>query len=203
VLGGTQSLHTNSRDEALALPSEDSVRIALRTQQIIAHESGVTETVDPLAGSYYLEHLTNTIEQKAVEYIEKIDKLGGAVKAIEKGFMQQEILDSACSYQMEVESKRRIIVGLNKYQVKEQPPKGLLKVDPEVGKLQEEKLKDIKASRDNLLVSETLKTLERKAGKNDNLIPEILNCVKSYCTLGEISDTLRNVFGEYKASISI
>jgi methylmalonyl-CoA mutase N-terminal domain/subunit len=203
VLGGTQSLHTNSRDEALALPSEDSVRIALRTQQIIAYESGVTETVDPLAGSYYIEHLTNTIEQKARDYIEKIDKLGGAVKAIERGFMQQEIQDSAYRYQMEIESERRIIVGVNKFQIEEQSPQGLLKVDPEVGKLQEEKLKELKTSRDNLLVRESLKTLGQKAKKDDNLIPEILKCVKSYCTLGEISDTLRNVFGEYNASISI
>ncbi len=203
VLGGTQSLHTNSRDEALALPSEDSVRIALRTQQIIAHESGVTETVDPLAGSYYIEYLTNTIEQKAREYIDKIDKLGGAVKAIEKGFMQQEIQDSAYRYQMEIESERRIIVGVNKFQIDEQPPQGLLKVDPEVGRLQEEKLRKLKTSRDNLLVTESLKTLEQKAKRDDNLIPEILKCVKSYCTLGEISDTLRNVFGEYETSISI
>ncbi|NLC63578.1 MAG: methylmalonyl-CoA mutase family protein [Thermoanaerobacterales bacterium] len=203
VLGGTQSLHTNSRDEALALPSEDSVRIALRTQQIIAYESGVTETVDPLAGSYYIEFLTNKIEEKAREYIEKIDELGGAVKAIEKGFVQQEIQDSAYRYQMEIESGRRIVVGVNKFQTQEEPPKDLLRVDPEGRKLQEKKLKDLKESRDNIQVKNSLDTLAQKAKKNDNLVPEILNCVKTYCTLGEICDTLRDVFGEYKASISI
>lgn len=203
VLGGTQSLHTNSRDEALALPSEDSVRIALRTQQIIAYESGVTETVDPLAGSYYVEHLTNTIEQKAKDYIDKIDKLGGAVKAIEKGFIQQEIQDSAYRYQMEVESGRRIVVGVNKFRIKEEPPKGLLKVDPEVGRLQEMKLKQLKSSRDNGAVSQSLAELENAAKGEENLMPFILKCVKVYCTLGEICDTLRKVFGEYKASITI
>lgn len=203
VLGGTQSLHTNSRDEALALPSEDSVRIALRTQQIIAYESGVTETVDPLAGSYYIEYLTNTIEQKAREYIDKIDKLGGAVKAIEKGFMQQEIQDSAYRYQMEIESGRRIVVGVNKFQIEEEPPKGLLKVDPEVGRTQEIKLKELKSSRDNLAVGEALKELHSQAKTDANLMPVILKCVKCYCTLGEICDTLRKVFGEYKASITI
>ncbi|HHW02775.1 MAG TPA: methylmalonyl-CoA mutase family protein [Thermoanaerobacterales bacterium] len=203
VLGGTQSLHTNSRDEALALPSEDSVRIALRTQQIIAYESGVTETIDPLAGSYYVEHLTNTIEQKAREYIDKIDKLGGAAKAIEKGFMQQEIQDSAYRYQMEVESGRRIVVGVNKFQIEEEPPKGLLKVDPEVGIMQEKKLKELKSSRDNIAVGQALKELEQVAKTDDNLMPVILKCVKSYCTLGEICDILRKVFGEYKASITI
>ena len=203
VLGGTQSLHTNSRDEALALPSEDSVRIALRTQQIIAYESGVTETIDPLAGSYYVEHLTNTIEQKAREYIDKIDKLGGSVKAIEKGFIQQEIQDSAYRYQMEVESGRRIVVGVNKFQIQEEPPKGLLKVDPEVGRVQEQKLRELKSSRDNIIVKEALEELEKKAGTDENLMPTIIKCVKSYCTLGEICDVLRKVFGEYKATTSI
>jgi methylmalonyl-CoA mutase N-terminal domain/subunit len=203
VLGGTQSLHTNSRDEALALPSEDSVRIALRTQQIIAYESGVTETIDPLAGSYYVEYLTNTIEQKAREYIDKIDKLGGAAKAIEKGFMQQEIQDSAYRYQMEVESGRRIVVGVNKFQIEEKPPKGLLKVDPEVGRMQEMKLKELKSTRDNLAVAEALKELEQVAKTDENVMPAILKCVKCYCTLGEICDTFRKVFGEYKASITI
>jgi methylmalonyl-CoA mutase N-terminal domain/subunit len=203
VLGGTQSLHTNSRDEALALPTEDSVRIALRTQQIIAYESGVTETIDPLAGSYYVEHLTNTIEQKAREYIDKIDKLGGSVKAIEKGFIQQEIQDSAYRYQMEVESGRRIVVGVNKFQIQEEPPKGLLKVDPEVGRVQEQKLRELKSSRDNIIVKEALEELEKKAGTDENLMPTIIKCVKSYCTLGEICDVLRKVFGEYKATTSI
>lgn len=203
VLGGTQSLHTNSRDEALALPSEDSVRIALRTQQVVAYESGVTETVDPLAGSYYVENLTNTIEQKAREYIDKIDRLGGAARAIEKGFMQQEIQDSAYRYQMEVESGRRIVVGVNKFQIEEQPPKGLLKVDPEVGRAQGTKLKELKSTRDNVAVGEALKELESQAETDANLMPVILKCAKCYCTLGEICNALRKVFGEYKASITI
>ena len=203
VLGGTQSLHTNSRDEALALPSEDSVRIALRTQQIIAYESGVADTIDPLAGSYYVEHLTNTIEEKAREYIEKIDSLGGAIRAIEKGFMQQEIQDSAYRYQKEIESGRRIVVGVNKFQIEEEPPKGLLKVDPEVGRRQIEKLNKLKSERDNIAVSNSLKELGEKAMTDENLMPYILNCVRNYATLGEICDILREEFGEYKASIMI
>jgi len=203
VLGGTQSLHTNSRDEALALPTEDSVRIALRTQQIIAHESGVVETVDPLAGSYYIEHLTDTIEQQAMKYIDTIDKLGGSPKSIEKGFMQQEIQNSAYRYQMEVESGRRIVVGVNKFKIEEASPEGLLKVDPVVGKLQETKLKELKSTRDNIAVNAQLEELKNKAKTDENLMPSILSCVKSYCTLGEISDTLREVFGEYKASINL
>ncbi|MGB4569444.1 MAG: methylmalonyl-CoA mutase family protein [Tepidanaerobacteraceae bacterium] len=203
VLGGTQSLHTNSRDEALALPTEDSVRIALRTQQIIAHESGVAETIDPLAGSYYVEYLTNTIEQKALEYIEKIDKLGGAPRAIEKGFIQQEIQNSAYGYQMEVEQGKRIVVGVNKYQIEEESPKGLLKVDPSVRKLQEEKIRQLKATRDNDQVAVVLQELRDTAETDENLMPVIIKCVKAYCTLGEICDALRTVFGEYKASINI
>lgn len=203
VLGGTQSLHTNSRDEALALPSEDSVRIALRTQQILAHESGVTETIDPLAGSYYVENLTDIIEENASKYIEKIDKMGGAVKAIENGFMQQEIQDSAYDYQMAIESGNRIVVGVNKYQIEEKPPKGLLKVDPAVAKFQVEKLRELKTSRDNLKVSEALNNLKEYAKTDKNLMPPIIECVKAYCTLGEICDALRSVFGEYKASINI
>jgi len=203
VLGGTQSLHTNSRDEALALPTEDSVRIALRTQQIIAHESGVTETVDPLAGSYYVEYLTNTIEQKAYEYIDKIEKLGGAAKAIEKGYIQQEIQESAYKYQKDVEAKNRIVVGVNMYQIKEEPPKGLLRVNPEVEKRQISKLSELKSSRDNDKVKQTLEELKHKASTEENLVPYILQCVKAYCTLGEICQVLREVFGEYKPQISL
>ncbi|GLI19171.1 methylmalonyl-CoA mutase [Tepidanaerobacter syntrophicus] len=203
VLGGTQSLHTNSRDEALALPSEDSVRIALRTQQILAHESGITETVDPLAGSYYIENLTDMIEESANKYIEKIDKMGGAVKAIENGFMQQEIQDSAYEYQMAIESGNRIVVGVNKYQIEEEPPRGLLKVDPAVARFQIEKLRELKASRNNSKVSEALNNLKDCAKTCKNLMPPIIECVKAYCTLGEICDALRSVFGEYKASINI
>jgi methylmalonyl-CoA mutase N-terminal domain/subunit len=201
VLGGTQSLHTNSRDEALALPTEDSVRIALRTQQIVAYESGVTETVDPLAGSYYIESLTDQIEKKAVEYINKIDELGGAAKAIDRGYVQKEIQDSAYKYQKEIEAGDRIVVGVNKFQIKETTQKGLLKVDPIVGELQKKKLVDLRKERDNDKVSEALKALREGAKGDDNLMPLILNSVKAYATLGEICGVLREVFGEYQQSI--
>jgi methylmalonyl-CoA mutase N-terminal domain/subunit len=198
VLGGTQSLHTNSRDEALSLPAEDSVRIALRTQQVLAYESGVTETVDPLAGSYYVETLTNKIEEKALEYIRKIDKLGGVIQAIEKGFVQQEIQNSAYQYQKDIEEDKRIVVGVNKFKINEGLPKGLLKVNPEVGRRQIEELKKLKEERDNYKVKENLKSLEKAAKTDTNLMPLILDCVKSYATLGEICDVLRSIFGEYK-----
>lgn len=201
VLGGTQSLHTNSRDEALSLPAEDSVRIALRTQQVLAYESGVTETVDPLAGSYYVETLTNKIEEKALEYIRKIDKLGGVIQAIEKGFIQQEIQNSAYQYQKDIEEDKRIVVGVNKFKINEGLPKGLLKVNPEVGRRQIEELKKLKEERDNYKVKENLKSLEKAAKTDTNLMPLILDCVKSYATLGEICDVLRSIFGEYKESI--
>jgi len=203
VLGGTQSLHTNSRDEALALPAEDSVRIALRTQQVLAYESGVTETVDPLAGSYYVETLTNKIEKKALEYIEKIDKLGGVTQAIEKGFIQQEIQNSAYQYQKDIEEGKRIVVGVNKFKINKGLPKGLLKVNPEVGRQQIEELKKLKEERDNQKVKENLKSLEKAAKTDANLIPLILYCVKSYATLGEICDVLRSIFGEYKESAKL
>ena len=203
VLGGTQSLHTNSRDEALALPAEDSVRIALRTQQVIAYESGVTETIDPLAGSYYVENLTNEIEKQALEYIEKIDKLGGAPRAIEKGFIQQEIQNSAYQYQKDIEEGKRIVVGVNKFQIKEESPKGLLKVDPEVERCQVEKLRELKETRNNQKAKANLDKLERAAQTETNLMPYILDCVKSYITLGEICNVLRSVFGEYKESVKL
>lgn len=203
VLGGTQSLHTNSRDEALALPAEDSVRIAIRTQQVLAHESGVTETVDPLAGSYYVEDLTNKIEEKALEYIKKIDKLGGVTEAIEKGFIQWEIQNSAYQYQKDIEEDKRIVVGVNKFKIKEGSPKGLLKVNPKVGRQQVEELKKLKEGRDNHKVKDNLKSLEKAAKTDVNLMPLILNCVKSYATLGEICDVLRSVFGEYKESVKL
>jgi methylmalonyl-CoA mutase N-terminal domain/subunit len=203
VLGGSQSLHTNSRDEALALPAEDSVRIALRTQQVLAYESGVTETVDPLAGSYYIETLTNKIEEKALEYIEKIDKLGGVTQAIEKGFIQQEIQNSAYQYQKDIEEGKRIVVGVNKFKIKEGSPKGLLKVNPEAGCRQVEELKKLKEERDNNKVKDNLKSLEKAAKTDTNLMPLILDCVKSYATLGEICDVLRSIFGEYKESVKL
>ncbi len=201
VLGGTQSLHTNSRDEALALPSEDSVRIALRTQQIVAYESGVTETVDPLAGSYYIESLTTEIENKAAEYIKKIDDLGGAAKAIENGFIQKEIQESAYKYQKEIEKGERIVVGMNKFEIEESTPKGLLRVDPAVGEMQKEKLDNLKAERDNDKVVNDLKALKKAASGEENLMPYIIEAVRAYATLGEICDVLREVFGEYQQSV--
>ncbi len=201
VLGGTQSLHTNSRDEALALPTEEAVRIALRTQQIIAYESGVAETVDPLAGSYYVESLTDRIETEVLQYIKRIDDLGGAVKAIEQGYIQQEIQDSAYAWQMDVEKNERIIVGLNKFQVKENPPKGLLRVDPAVGERQKQKLAALRSSRDQGAVDRTLAALRNAARGADNLMVPILEAVKAYATLGEICGVLREEFGEYKPNV--
>jgi methylmalonyl-CoA mutase N-terminal domain/subunit len=201
VLGGTQSLHTNSRDEALALPTEEAVRIALRTQQIIAYESGVAETVDPLAGSYYVESLTDRIEKEVFQYIKRIDDLGGAVKAIEQGYIQQEIQDSAYAWQMDVEKGERIIVGLNKFQIKENPPKGLLRVDPAVGERQKQKLVALRAGRDQKAVDSALASLRCAARGTDNLMPPILEAVRAYATLGEICGVLREEFGEYRPNV--
>ena len=201
VLGGTQSLHTNSRDEALALPTEEAVRIALRTQQIIAYESGVAETVDPLAGSYYIESLTDRIEKEALQYLKHIDDLGGAVKAIEQGYIQKEIQDSAYQWQMDVEKGERIIVGLNKFQVEENPPKGLLRVDPAVGERQKEKLSALRARRNNTKVDSALASLRSAAKGTDNLMFPILDAVRAYATLGEICGVLREEFGEYQPNV--
>lgn len=198
VLGGTQSLHTNSRDEAYALPSEDSVRIALRTQQLIACESGVADMVDPLGGSYAVETLTNEIERKTMDYIEKIDAMGGAVRAIESGYIQQEIAESAYQYQMGIENKQRIIVGVNQFQVEEEPLKDILRIRPEVEQYQKDKLLRVKSGRDDRKVKEGLTALKEAAQGSTNLIPPVLEAVRAYATLGEISDTLREVFGEYK-----
>jgi len=199
VLGGTQSLHTNSMDEALALPSEEAVQIALRTQQIIAYETGVTDTVDPLAGSFYIEHLTTTIEEKAMDYIRQIDNLGGAAAAIEKGFIQREIQESAFRYQKAVETGDRVVVGINKFQTQEPPPLGLLKVNQAVQKQQIQRIIQLKQSRDNTKVLSCLARLKKTAEGQDNLMPPILEAVRAYATLGEICDTLRSVFGEYTA----
>jgi len=198
VLGGTQSLHTNSRDEAYALPTEDSVRIALRTQQIIAYESGVVDMIDPLGGSYAVESLTDEIERKAMEYIEKIDAMGGSIKAIESGYIQGEIAESAYQYQKEIESKKRIIVGLNQFSIEEGPLKDILRIKPEMERYQKEKLAKVKKERDNGKVRETLATLKKAARGKSNVVPPILEAVKAYATIGEISDTLREVFGEYR-----
>lgn len=202
VLGGTQSLHTNSRDEALALPSEESVRIALRTQQIVAHESGVINTLDPLAGSYYVEALTDQITEEVWKYINKIEEMGGMVKAIEKGYPQKEIQDSAYRYQRDVESGERIVVGVNKFSVKEETPKGLLKVDPSLREVQVEKLAKIKKTRNNAAVQDKLKALKKAAADSSvNLMPLILDAVREYASLGEICNILREEFGEYQESI--
>lgn len=200
VLGGTQSLHTNSRDEAYATPTEDSVIIALRTQQVIAHESGVTDIVDPLAGSYALERLTDEIEARAIQYFEKIDSMGGATKAIESGFMQNEILESAYAYQKAIEDKDLVIVGLNEFISEEEPLRDVLKIDPEVERYQKEKLTKVKAARDSRRIERTLAALREVAGGDGNVFPSILDAVRSYATVGEISDTLRDVFGEYRES---
>ena len=198
VLGGTQSLHTNSMDEAFALPGEEAVQIALRTQQLIGYESGVADTVDPLGGSYYIEELTEEIFDRAKEYIDKIDELGGAVSAIEKGFIQREIQDSAYRYQREIEKDERVVVGVNKFQVEEESLKDLLRVDPAVRISQMERLKRLKSERDNARVKDILSQLRSAAEGKDNLMPIILDAVKAYATLGEICDALRDIFGEYQ-----
>ncbi len=204
VLGGTQSLHTNSFDEALALPSEEAVRVALRTQQIVAHESGAANTIDPVAGSYYIETLTNEMEQKTMEYIHKIDDMGGAITAIEKGFFQKEIADSAYKYQTEIDEKKRVIVGVNDYKIeKEEIPIELLKIDPHVEDEQIANLRKLKRDRDGRKTRETLDKLRKSAERDENLMPPIIDSVKACATLGEICDVLRQVYGEYKELIVI
>ncbi len=203
VLGGTQSLHTNSKDEALALPTEDSVRVALRTQQIVANESGVAEVVDPLAGSYYIEAKTKEIEDAAMAYIQKIDEIGGATKAIDMGYIQQEIMDASYDYQKKVESGEIIVVGMNKYQIEEEAPKGLLRVDPSVGQMQKNKLVELRSKRDNGQVEATLSALRAACNGTDNVMPYILNAVRAYATLGEICGVMREEFGEYQQSVNL
>ena len=201
VLGGTQSLHTNSRDEALALPTEASVRIALRTQQVVAYESGVADSIDPLAGSFYIESLTDQMEAAALEYIEKIDKLGGAVEAISRGFQQKEIQDSAYAYQKAIERNELIIVGVNKFTIKEPAPTGLLRVKEEVEINQKKALAEVKSKRDSAAVKVCLEKLETAARGTDNLMPFILEAVKVYATLGEIADVFREVFGKHRETV--
>jgi len=199
VLGGAQSLHTNSYDEALCLPTEKAVRIALRTQQIIAEESGVANTVDPLGGSYYVEWLTNEIEDRALRYIEKIEKMGGAVAAIKSGYIQKEIADSAYKSQKEIETGEKCIVGVNKYIMKEKLSYEILKVDPEVERRQIEHIRKLRAARDNSRVEEILRKMKEIAESSENILPITIEAVKSYATIGEICNVLRDVFGEYKA----
>ncbi|MFY7840265.1 MAG: acyl-CoA mutase large subunit family protein [Lacibacter sp.] len=198
VLGGTQSLHTNGYDEALSLPTEEAARIALRTQQIVAFESGAPDTVDPLAGSYYVEALTNEIEQKAWDLISKIDVMGGSVSAIEEGFIQDEIARSAYEYQRNIENGSKIIVGLNKFQVEETNNTALLKIDDSIRTIQTEKLRQLKNDRDPGKVDQCLQEINDRAAGSENLMPAVITAVENKCTLGEISDELRAVFGEYK-----
>jgi len=204
VLGGTQSLHTNSYDEALGLPTEESAMIALRTQQIIAYESGVADTIDPLAGSFVIEHMTNEIEKRAMEYIEKIDSLGGMVKAIESGYVQREIHESAYKLQLAVENGEEVIVGVNKFQINEDlEHKEILKVNPELEVKQKSNLKRLKESRDNERVKKALKNIKNAATNDGNLMPYIIEAVKVYATVGEISNALREVYGEYSETVII
>ncbi len=199
VLGGTQSLHTNSYDEALSLPTEQAVRVALRTQQILAHESGAANTVDPCAGSYYIEHLTNEIEREVTDYLGRIEKLGGALRAIETGFVTREIQESAWKFQQQVDSRRRVIVGVNEYVTGERQKPNLLQTDPGARARQRARLEELRKSRDAARVSDSLRRLGEAARDKPNLMPLILDCVQAYATVGEISDTLREVFGEYRA----
>ncbi|MGN6195062.1 MAG: acyl-CoA mutase large subunit family protein [Ginsengibacter sp.] len=198
VLGGTQSLHTNGYDEALNLPTEEAAQIALRTQQIVAFESGVADTVDPLAGSYFVEKLTSEIEEKAWESIETIDAMGGSVKAIEEGFIQNEIAESAYHYQQAIESKDKIIVGVNSFFSDHEMSAPSFKIDDSIRQVQINKLKALREKRDSLKVDNSLKRIKEHAAKNENLMPVVLDAVENFCTLGEIADALREVFGEYK-----
>ena len=198
VLGGTQSLHTNGYDEALSLPTEEAARIALRTQQLLAFESGATDTVDPLAGSYFVENLTAEVEKNAWEIIEKIDAMGGSVNAIEQGYMQEEIGKSAYEYQRQIESGEKIIVGINKFQSAETSTMPSFKIDDNIRQVQTDKLQALKLRRDGVKVKECLQTVFDAANSTTNLMPAVLTAAEHYCTLGEISDELRKVFGEYK-----
>ncbi len=198
ALGGTNSLHTNSKDEALALPTEDAVRVALRTQQVIAHESGAADTIDPLAGSYFIESLTDELEAKAVEYIDRIDKLGGAVRAIENGYQQREIHDAAFRYQQAIETKQQIIVGVNEFTVEEDHHDDLLKVDLALEKRQKERVAGVCAERNQAAAQAACDRVGQVARDGGNLMPAIIDAVRAYVTLGEISDALRNEFGEYR-----
>ncbi len=203
VLGGTQSLHTNSMDEALGLPTENAARIALRTQQVIAHESGVTDTVDPFAGSFAIEELTNQLEKKAVEYIKKIDDLGGMLRAIETGYVQREIQEAAYIYQRALEEKTEIVVGVNQFQTAEAETIPILRVDPQIERNQIERLRAIREKRDKLKVDSALAKLEEAARGTENLLPRILEAVETDVTVGEISHRLRKVWGEYREAVTV
>src|SRR5215213_5476084 len=203
VLGGTQSLHTNSMDEALALPTETAARIALRTQQVIAYESGVVETADPLAGSYAIEHLTDEIEEQALEYLKKIEAMGGMLRAIETGYVQREIQESAYRYQKAVEAQEEVVVGVNKFQIEEEPPVNVLRIDPALEQAQVDRLRTLRDRRDGQAVTDTLRRLREAAQTSENLLPRIVECVESYATVGEISNALRDIWGEYRETSTI
>src|SRR5690349_10254409 len=198
VLGGTQSLHTNGYDEALSLPTEEAARIALRTQQIVAYESGIADTADPLGGSWFVEALTNEVEEKAWQLIERIDVMGGSVPAIEQGFIQNEIARSAYEYQRQIENNEKIIVGVNKFQVEEKQHPSVFKVDDSIRQIQIQKLQELKRDRNNAKVDQCLQTLNDRASGGENLMPAVIDAVENKVTLGEIADTLREVFGEHK-----
>jgi methylmalonyl-CoA mutase N-terminal domain/subunit len=199
VLGGTQSLHTNGFDEALGLPTQEAASIALRTQQIVANESGITDTADPLAGSYFIESLTNELEQKALALINQIDEMGGAVSAIENGFMQNKIAESAYAYQKAIESKEKIIVGVNQFESTSTTNIPVFQIDESIRIQQIEKLKALKSSRDNIKVVACLAAVKNAAAGTDNLMPSVIDAIENYCTLGEIADVLRGIYGEYQA----
>jgi len=203
VLGGTQSLHTNSMDEALALPTEAAARVALRTQQVIAYESGVAETADPLAGSYAIEQMTNEVEEQAREYLKKIEAMGGMLRAIETGYVQREIQESAYRYQKAIETQEQVVVGVNRFQLEEEAPVNVLRVDPALEQAQVERVRALRERRDGKAVSSALEKLEQAAGTNENLLPRILECVEAYATVGEISNTLRRVWGEYRETSTV
>jgi methylmalonyl-CoA mutase N-terminal domain/subunit len=203
VLGGTQSLHTNAMDEALALPTEAAARLALRTQQVIAHESGVADTVDPLAGSYAIEHLTDEIERRAADYIEKIDAMGGMLRAIETGYVQREIQEAAYTYQRAIETREAIVVGVNSFQIKEEPPVPTLRIDPAIEPAQVERLRHLRERRDAEVAETALVRLEEAARGTENLLPRILACVEAFVTVGEISHRLRRVWGEYREAVTL
>ncbi|HMF58692.1 MAG TPA: methylmalonyl-CoA mutase family protein, partial [Pyrinomonadaceae bacterium] len=203
ILGGTQSLHTNAMDEALALPTESSARLALRTQQVIAYESGVADTVDPFAGSYCIEELTNEIEERAKDYLDKIDAVGGMLRAIETGYVQREIQEAAYSYQREVETSEAIVVGVNRFQVEEEQNVPTLRIDPSTEKAQIERLRSLRQRRDRIAAETALVKLEDAARGTENILPHILACVESYVTVGEISHRLRRIWGEYREAVTV
>jgi len=203
VLGGTQSLHTNSFDEALGLPTEESARIALRTQQIIGYETGVPNTVDPLAGSYYIEALTLQIEQRAMAYLGKIDSLGGTLRAIELGFIQQEIQNAAYDFQQSVDRLEKVVVGVNRFQTEEEKSVPIQRIDEELERRQVERLHALRARRDKSAWELAIRGVEEAARSGDNLMPRIIHAVESYCTVGEIADAMRRVFGEHQETVVV